>query len=276
MPIQNSGSYRVASDYNNRGNAVNIVGSPLYQAAQAEANRKKTQLATQEAQDRINAEEKRQMDMRAQQLALQQAEMLAQTQTNPRTTTGTQMEISNAGTSGDGGGYGSGSGGGSSGGGGGYAAAAKSPQQQAYEMSQAMQQLYSSMPQPQMPTLQRTPAPAVPELTGPSAAFSRAKDASGRTGAAATRALKDLMTRRGMSDSNMEAAGEAQILSGVQQQQAGAEYDAADQDAARRWESAKLGYGGDTDYNNLMYQSQVANQQRQQDMIMQLLSQIRY
>ena len=80
--------------------------------------------------------------------------------------------------------------------------------------------LAALQPQPPPPFPQPPPLPArtplaQPTLEDPAQAFAAAKDVSGRQGVAAVRALRDLMTKRGMSDSGMETEEEANILSNV-------------------------------------------------------------
>jgi hypothetical protein len=193
---------------------------------------------------------------------------------NNITTNGETLQVSNNG----GGGFSGGSSANrSSGGGGSYGVPepVKTPQQQAFELAQAFSQMRSNIP-PQVAAPANIPPPTPPQMAGPSGAFSQAKDASGRTGSAAIKALHDLMTRRGMSDSGLESSGEAQILSGVQQQQAGAEYDAANLDASRQWEGQKLGYQGNLGQSSQGYQGAINQRGQDMDSILQLLSRIRF
>jgi hypothetical protein len=134
------------------------------------------------------------------------------------------------------------------------------------------------------PRIEAPPPPArisrpTPVLEKPGAAFARAKDVSGRTGQAALKALHDIMTRRGFSDSGIESEGESQILSGVQQHQAGAEYDAANRDTERQNQFGLAGYEGDLGQRSgdLGYQSNIFGgniSQRGQDIqaLLQLLN----
>ena len=133
------------------------------------------------------------------------------------------------------------------------------------------------IPQAGLPPQVAPPAPIngpmPPGLSGPSGAFSHAKDVSGRTGAAAIRALKDQMTRRGMSDSGMEAEGEANILGNVARQQADAEYGAVEKDYDQRFEANQFNHRDLIDQLQNNYQGQMS--QRGQD-IQALLALLRY
>jgi len=104
---------------------------------------------------------------------------------------------------------------------------------------------------PQQVNLAGTPPPQVPLAEG---MFAHAKDVSGRVGNKALDAFRSLMTKRGMSDSGLEAEGEANILGQVATQQSDAEYDQANLNNSRQWDANKLAYAGQMDQNATGYQ----------------------
>ena len=84
-----------------------------------------------------------------------------------------------------------------------------------------------------------------PQAPSSANAFAQAKDIAARQGNKALEALRDQMTKRGISDSGIAASGEAGILGGIAQQASRAAYDTAEQDVGRQWEAAQTGYRGD-------------------------------
>lgn len=108
----------------------------------------------------------------------------------------------------------------------------------------------------------RTPY-AQPTLEDPAQAFAGTKDISGRQGVAAVRALRDLMTRRGLSDSGMEAEQEAAILATVANANTEADRDARTRNVERlnQFALANAGLGSgergqDTSYGANTFGSQ--------------------
>lgn len=127
------------------------------------------------------------------------------------------------------------------------------------DISAQMAQFNQNVPKVQAPA--NVPQPGVPSSSG---AFAHAKDVSGRVGSKALEALRNEMSRRGVSDSGMATAGEANILGNMARGQADAEYQAANTDTARQWEANQLGYQGNLAQNEMGYQGGI--QQRGQDM----------
>lgn len=186
------------------------------------------------------------------------AHMLMADPSNPRTTDGTNYQISNGG----GGGSASGSAGGSRGGvaiGGGVYP----------DVSALTQQLQSIIGQNVQPP-PRVGAPQVPSTEG---AFAHAKDVSGRVGNKAVEALRNSMTQRGISDSGMATMGEANILGNIARQQADAQYQAANTDNTRQWESNQLGYQGDMGQNQMEYEGAIAQKNQSIQAILNLMRQ---
>lgn len=120
---------------------------------------------------------------------------------------------------------------------------------------------------------QVTPPPQVPQPTVPGSPdqFAHAKDVAGRQGNKAIEALNNYMTRRGLSDSGMAAAGAADILGGVGRQAAQAEYDRANIDSGRQWEANKLGYAGNMSQNQMGYQGGITQRGQDIDALFNLL-----
>lgn len=177
--------------------------------------------------------------MEASRLALTNAQSLSSNPNSRITTTGTEQEISNYGGGGGGGSYGSSGGG--SGGGGAYSA----PPPMDTSAVEALLAKYAPSPvsAPALPA--QVAAPVAPtRAAGTAKAFGNAKNISGKQGAAAIRALHDVMTRRGMSDSGLEAEGEAGIMGDVANFNSDAAFrsDLADDD--RSWEAAQMGFQG--------------------------------
>ncbi len=237
--------------------------SAYYQQTSAENARK--------AQEQVNADEAARLASVARQRASDTQYMLMANGNNPRTTDGLNMTISNGGSPGRLSSYGSydSSYGGSGSGGG-------SPDTAAID---ALIQKYAPSPAPvSMPSAPaRVAAPVAPTRAANTAkAFANAKNISGRQGQAAIRALHDTMTRRGMSDSGLEAEGEANILGDVANFNSDAAFrsDLADDD--RTWDAAKLGFQGalsqrdaDMGFAQSGYQGSIA--QRAQDLDRQSL-----
>jgi hypothetical protein len=157
---------------------------------------------------------------------------------------------------------------------------ANTPQETA--MNQIMAQLKAgvSNPSQSVPGATGTAPPTIaPPTVTPSTsagqAFAQAKDASSRISNKALEALRSQMVGRGIEGSGVEGAGTADILSGAQQQQSGAAYDAAKTDEDRAWQAAQLGYQGaitqrgqdvgltEAGYQNQYYQQAAQNQQLQ-------------
>ena len=215
-------------------------------------------------QQQISQDEQSRMATQAQRNALDQQNALMTNQDNPRTTNGQSMDISNRGSS-------SSSSAGSAG------PSDSSPYDFNTQLQRQLATLQAFQGQLGQPTqLQHIAAPTPPKLSGASGAFSHAKDVSGRTGSAAIKALHDLMTRRGMSDSGLETAGEADILGNVARQQSDAEYGAVEQDAARQWQASQLGYSGDMNQAQTAYQGQLQQNNQQQNLLQQLLARMRF
>lgn len=107
--------------------------------------------------------------------------------------------------------------------------------------------------------------PSTPNALGP------AKEATGRIGNKALEALRNQMTARGMSDSGMAVEGEANILGNVARGQSQAMYDAANLDNSRQWEANKIGYQGDTDYNQMLYSGQLGQRNNDLQILLNLL-----
>lgn len=121
------------------------------------------------------------------------------------------------------------------------------------------------------PTLGPAPptiaAPTAPKATSTGQAFATAKDASSRIANKALDALRSQMVSRGIEGSGVEEQGVADILSGAQQQQSGAAYDAAKTEDERNWDAAQLGYQGaitqrgqDIGLSEAAYSGQIAQQ----------------
>lgn len=89
----------------------------------------------------------------------------------------------------------------------------------------------------------KVPAPAA-NSTLMSESFGQAKDIAGRQGNKALEALRNEMTRRGISDSGIAMEGEANILGNVARGTSQATYNAALADNAREWDARQLGYQG--------------------------------
>ena len=247
------------------GGAALPFGYPKPRAAQQQglddqAHRERSR----QAQQQGIADQRSQMSLLAQKNALTQQQRLMDNDENPRTTTGESMEISNMGGSPRSSSQTSGT----------YGNSAYDQATQLQQQMQALQAFQGQLaPQAQ---LQRVAAPTPPRLSGPSRAFSHAKDVSGRTGSAAIKALHDLMSRRGMSDSGLETAGESEILGNVARQQSDAEYGAVEKDAAQQWQAAQLGYQGDMNQAQTAYQGQIQQNGQQQNLLQQLLARMRF
>lgn len=104
-------------------------------------------------------------------------------------------------------------------------------------------------PVPREPAPQALPRIAAPEPVAQSASkdlgFARYKDKSGRIGKSALRAMKDIMTERGISDSGIELDKNAEILTGVAQGQADNAYQQELEAERQAADFRKLGYQGD-------------------------------
>ncbi len=108
-----------------------------------------------------------------------------------------------------------------------------------------LESLYGKYNAPTLPTPPQIPGPTPPTRTaGTAQAFARAKDISGRQGAAAIKSLKDAMSSRNMGDSGMEAELTGNILSDIARFNSTAAYNSALVDDDRTWEAAKLGFQG--------------------------------
>lgn len=253
------------------GIRTGTIGVPDYAAqqrtAQAEIYRKQTEEETRRRQAEITRKEQERMAMDAARNALETQRMLMANSDNPRTTDGTTMTISNYG---DVGGSASSRSSRSTGGSGSstsYAAPAIDTAK-----IEALLSKYSPSPVAAPVAPPSVAAPAPPTKQADTAkAFANAKNISGRQGAAAVRALHDLMTRRGMSDSGLEAEGESAILGDVLRFNSDAAFRSDLADDERNWEAAQLGYQGalgqrnaDMGFLTSGYQGQV--QQRGQDL----------
>lgn len=153
----------------------------------------------------------------------------------------------------------------SSGGGGGSAPAAPA------QRDPQLDALIAGLTQQQAPV----PPPAYvgpPQVPQAEGMFAHAKDVSGRVGNKALDAFRNLMTKRGMSGSGMEAEGEANILGDVATQQSNAEYDQANLNNSRQWDANKLGYSGDMSQNALGYQGAITQRGQNQSALLQLLN----
>jgi hypothetical protein len=159
---------------------------------------------------------------------------------------------------------------------------ANTPQETA--TNQIMAQLKAAMSNPSSSVAgtsgsATTPATIAPPTVTPSTsagqAFAQAKDASSRISNKALDALRSQMVSRGIEGSGVEGQGTVDILSGAQQQQSSAAYDAAKTDEERNWEAANTGYAGaitqrgqdiglqTAGYQNQYYQAMAQNQQIQ-------------
>lgn len=114
----------------------------------------------------------------------------------------------------------------------------------------------------------RQPHPTVPSTVN---ALAPAKEATGRIGNKALEALRNQMTRRGLSDSGFAEEGEANILGNVARGQSQALWDAASLDNSRQWEANKLGYGGDQAYDEMVYSGQLGQRGMDIQMLLNLL-----
>lgn len=123
--------------------------------------------------------------------------------------------------------------------------------------------------QPPVAAPDRIPPPQVPQASG---MFAHAKDVSGRVGNKALAAFRNLMTKRGMSDSGMEAEGEADILGQIANQQSDAEYDQANINNSRQWEANQMGYQGDMGQSALGYQGAIQQRGQGIQALLQLLN----
>lgn len=207
--------------------------------------------------------DKNHLDLVNQQHALSQAYMMAGNSDNPRSSTGAEWEISNGGganrstsTKGSGG-----------------------PSNE--EIAALMGLMGGGGGAPTQPPPARTPLPA-PVLEDPRAAFGMAKDTAGRTTNAAIKALRDLMTSRGMSDSGMEAEGEALLVGDAARQMRQAEFDALTRNTDRQNDFSQFGYTGSsnergTDMDYTTAQQELAERRRQTslDAVIRLLG-LRY
>lgn len=242
---------------------------PTAQQLQTEQYRKQAEEATRKKQEELNAAERERMAMEASRMALENARRLGSDPNSRITTTGNEQEVSNYGggssSYGSSSSYGGGSGGSPAGGGGGAMdTAAVEALLAKYAPSPA-----AIAPPPPPPQIA---APVAPTRAANTAkAFANAKNISGRQGQAAIRALRDTMTRRGMSDSGLEASGEADILGNVANFNSDAAFRSDLADDERTWEAAQLGFQGalgqrnaDMGYLQGGYQGQL--QQRGQDL----------
>jgi len=221
--------------------------SPAQKALREEQEARNRQMEDESYQRQLRQQQatKNFYDMNAQKLAYDKAAQLSSNGNNPITTTGTQMEVSSPPSVGP---YASNTG--NTGGSG-----DKKPTLQ--ELLPIIQQFTGGgIPREPTPTLPpRVPGPTVPRATsaldgyslpqGPSQAFSRAKDVSGRQANLALSALSDYMTSRGMSGSGMEAERGAQILSDASRYNTDAQFQSDLADQQRAWEATQLGYQGD-------------------------------
>lgn len=115
------------------------------------------------------------------------------------------------------------------------------------QMSQSeLENLFAKYnPQPPVSKPAQVPAPQAPtRAAGTAQAFARAKNISGRQGAAAIKSLRDAMSSKNMGDSGMEGELTADILSNMARFNTEAAFNADMADDERTWEAAKLGYQG--------------------------------
>lgn len=226
------------------------------------AYRQQTEDAQRAKQEQLRQQERyvqdsqaRNMALAAQRNALSGQSSLMADPTNPRTSNGMEMNISNTG----GGGSGS-QGVGRSGlaiGGGVFP-----------DISGLMAQL-KTMGEGNVKAPGHVGTPQVPQNTG---AFAHAKDVAGRVGNKAIEALRNSMTRRGISDSGLAAVGEANILGNVARQQSDALYDETQQNTARQWEANQMGYQGDIAQNQMAYEGDLSQRQHNLQAILQLMN----
>ena len=121
----------------------------------------------------------------------------------------------------------------------------------------------------------RTPnRPSAPQVPMPNSGFAHAKDVAGRQGNKAIDALRNMMTRRGISDSGVAATGEANILGQVARQGAEAEYDAANVANDRQWEANQMDYQGQLAHNDLDVRTQMANRSTKEAILRALMAQL--
>lgn len=99
-------------------------------------------------------------------------------------------------------------------------------------------------PTPNAPPRIGAPTPAA-QPPSQSLGFARAKDQSGRIGAAALRALKDQMTERGISGSGIEGELTGNVLGDVARQQSDAAFQQQRAAEDQAWQAAQQGYQGD-------------------------------
>ena len=116
--------------------------------------------------------------------------------------------------------------------------------------------------------------PSAPQVPSPVSGFAHAKDVAGRQGNQAIEALRNSMTRRGISDSGMATMGEANILGQVARQGADAEYDAANVLNDRQWDANQMDYRGRIGHNELDVQTQMANRNPKQAILRALMAQL--
>lgn len=251
--------------YNPFGGAVRgaVIGEdPRLRGLQSEQYRQQTMASQQAAQDQIRRNEQLNAESTARQRAADTEVGLMADASNPRTTNGLEMQISNQGSAG--------------GGGGGSAPRASSginiggsTYPDISRLMSDFQSVQGQLGSAQVPN--RIPPPQVPSTKN---AFARAKDVSGRTGNAALEALRNSFTQRGISDSGLAGMGEANILGNVARQQSDAEYEAANTDNTRQWNANQMAYQGDIDQNQMEYQAAVGEKQRNMQLLQMLMSQL--
>ncbi len=188
------------------------------------------------------------------QRASDMAYMLMQDPSNPRTTDGTNYEISNGGSASGG----SRSSGGMQVGGGTYPNIA------------GLQAQFDALNKPIAPP-QRIGAPQVPQGTS---GFAHAKDVAGRSGNKALEAFRNAMTARGLSDSGMAGVGEAEIMGNVARQGSDAEYAHQALNTSRQWDANKMAYQGDIGQNEMEYTNAIGQRNASMQAILQLMNRL--
>ena len=222
--------------------------------ANAEQNRLQTEASTRAAQDQLNQDEVTRNQLSSQRTASDIAGQMLANNNNPRSSNGLQFNVSSPGA----GGSSSDARGGVAIGHGVYP-----------NVSSLMSQLRKKVPQVAAPP--RVAPPTVPNL---SSNFGQAKDVSSRVGNKALESLRNMMSRRGISDSGLAVEGEANILGNVARQQSDAEYEAARTNTGRQWEANQLGYQGDLSQNQMGYQGAVGQRNNDLQFLLSMLSRL--
>jgi hypothetical protein len=241
--------------------AAQVPGSNLsYAPQQNQAYADQTAARTNAEQMRLMQEEALRNQLLAQSRAADKLQMEMNNPANSFSTNGTSLTVSNGGAGSGGSGSGGRVGGVNIGGG-------TFPDVNAL-LSQfdTLSSKFSPVRPPGLPA-----GPTVPSTVN---AFAAGKDVSGRMGNKAIEALRNSMTRRGISDSGLAAAGEASILSDVANQQSQNVYDAQKLDTGRQWDANQISYAGALQNNGQIFQGELANQNVKLDILRSLMSRL--